>query len=267
MRLLSVALFILACAAGMSTVAQQNDLHVIVEVKEGCVIGGVRNHQWATAEQIERSVKAPLKLELYTVSKHETQTFVSSEEECHLGWKPQSGAELTGGIAIQAPEWNPMPRMPRAIDPHDPAYANIIRGILVNAGLKKPVVNITEGYKIDLDGDGQDEAIIVASNFKHGVSELTGVGHQTAPGDYSLVIVRKIVRGQVQNIFLVRDIRRGTNEGGLARGYHISAIADLNGDGRMEIALYSAYYEGSSADIFELNGAKLKAVLGCGCEH
>ena len=266
-RLLSVALFLLVCTAGMNVVAQQNDLHVIVEVKEGCVIGGVRNHQWVAAEKIERSVKAPLTLELYTVSKHETLTFISQDEECHLGWKPQSGAELTAGVAIQSPDWNPMPRMPRAIDAHDPAYVNVIRSILLNAGLKKPVVNITEGYKIDLDGDGQDEAIIVASNFKHGVSELTGVGRQTAPGDYALVIVRKIIRGKVQNIFLVKDIRSGTNEGGLQRGYHISGIADLNGDGRMEIALYGAYYEGSSSDIFELNGAKLKAVLGCGCEH
>jgi hypothetical protein len=51
------------------------------------------------------------------------------------------------------------------------------------------------------------------------------------------------------------------------RNYHISAIADLNGDGRLEIAMYSAYYEGSSSDIFDLNGTKLTAVLGCGCEH
>jgi hypothetical protein len=266
-RVLTIALFILVCTAGINVVAQQNDLHVIVEVKEGCVIGGVRNRQWIAAEKIEKSVKAPLSLELYTLSNHEPQTFVSEAEECHLGWKPQSGTELKGGVAIQSPDWNPMPRMPRAIDAHDPAYVNVIRNILLNAGLKNPSVNISEGYKIDLDGDGQDEAIIVASNFKHGVSELTGVGRETAPGDYALVIIRKVVRGPVQNIFLVKDIRRGTNEGGLPRGYHISAIADLNGDGRMELALYSAYYEGSSSDIFELNGTKLTPVLGCGCEH
>jgi hypothetical protein len=81
------------------------------------------------------------------------------------------------------------------------------------------------------------------------------------------VFVRKIVAGKVQNIFLVKDIRRGANTSGLPRGYHLSAIADLNGDGRMEIALYSAYYEGSSSDIFELSGTQFKAVLGCGCEH
>jgi hypothetical protein len=157
--------------------------------------------------------------------------------------------------------------MPRAIDTHDPAYVNVIRTILLNAGLKRPEVNITEGYKIDLDGDGQDEAVIVASHSQHGVGELSGIGRETAPGDYALVIIRKIVRGQVQTIFVVKDIRRASNTGGLMRNYHISAIADLNGDGRLEIAMYSAYYEGSSSDIFDLNGTKLTAVLGCGCEH
>jgi hypothetical protein len=264
--ILILSFSILLCAATNAT-AQQNDLHVIVEVKEGCVIGGLQNHQWVAAEKFENSIKAPLKLELYTIGNHETLTFVSEAEECHLGWKPQSGAELNGGVAIQSPNWNPMPRTPRAINTHDPAYVNVIRNILLNAGLKKPEVNITEGYKIDLDGDGQDETVIVASHFQHGVSELTGVGRETATGDYALVIIRKIVRGQVQTIFVVKDIRRGANTGGLPRGYHISSIADLNGDGRMEIAMYSAYYEGSSSDIFDLNGTKLTAVLGCGCEH
>ena len=34
----------------------------------------------------------------------------------------------------------------------------------------------------------------------------------------------------------------------------------------METAWYSAYYEGSSSGIFDLNGTKLTAVLGCGYE-
>jgi hypothetical protein len=255
------------CAAAMIAMAQQSNLHVLVEVKEGCVIGGVQNGQWVAAEKIENSIKAPLKLELYTILDHKTQTFVSEDAECHLWWKPQADTQPNAGVAIDSPNWNPMPRTPRPVSVNDPTYVNLIRNILLSAGLKKPQVNITEGYKVDLDGDGQDEAVLVASNFKHGVSELTGVSHETAAGDYALVLIRKIVRGKVQNIFLVKDIRRGANEGGLPRGYHISTIADLNGDGRMEIALYSAYHEGSSSDIFELNGTKFKAVLGCGCEH
>ena len=265
-RMLTIAFAVLFCT-GTITNAQQSDVHVIVEAKEGCVIGGVQDHRWIATDKFENSIKAPLKLELYTFLNHQTQTFVSEAAECHLSWKPETGAELPGGIAIQSPNWNPLPRTPRPISANDPTYVTVVRNILLSSGLKNPEVKITEGYKIDLDGDGNDEVVIVASHFKHGVSELTGIGHETAAGDYALVLVRKIVAGKVQNIFLVKDIRRAANTAGLPRAYHLSAIADLNGDGRMEIALYSAYYEGSSSDIFELNGTKLKAVLGCGCEH
>jgi hypothetical protein len=54
-RMLTVASFILFTAASTVT-AQQNDLHAIVEVKEGCVIGGVQNRQWVAAEKFENSI-------------------------------------------------------------------------------------------------------------------------------------------------------------------------------------------------------------------
>jgi hypothetical protein len=263
----TVSLSIIFCLAAVAAMGQQRDLHVIVEAMEGCVIGGVQNGHWVAAEKIENSIKSPLNVTLYTFQNSRPETLVSEAGECHASWKSQSGAELKSGIAIQSASWDPLPRVPRTIDTKDTTYVRIIRDILRGAGLKTSPVNIDEGYKIDLDGDGKDEAIIVASHFKYGVSELTGVGHATAPGDYVLVLVRKMVGNTVRNVFLAKDIRRGSNEGGLPRGYHVSAIADLNGDGRMEIVLYSAYYEGSSSDVLELNGIKVKAVLGCGCEH
>lgn len=263
----TIAFCVVLCIGAATAVAQQNDLHAIVETKEGCLIGGVQNGRWVAAEKIENSIKSPLKVNLYAFQNSRPETLVSEDGECHRSWKSQSGAELNEGIAIQSPAWNPWPRSPRAIDPKDTTYVKIIRDILNGAGVKNPTVNITEGYKVDLDGDGKDEAIIVASYAKNRVSELTGIGHQTVAGDYAIVLVRKIIGAKVSNLFLVKDIRRGADVGGLMRGYHLSAIADVNGDGQMEVVLYSAYYEGSSSDIFEIKGTKVNAVLGCGCEH
>jgi hypothetical protein len=260
----TIALFGVLCAAAATAVGQ---LHVIVEAKEGCVIGGVENGRWVAAEKIEKSIKSPLNMTLYTFQSSRSETLVSEESECHASWKSQSGAELKDGVAIQSPTWNPLPRSPRAINTGDTTYVKIIRDILLGAGLKNPQVNITEGYKIDLDGDGKEEAILVASYYKQGVGEMSGVPHIAVAGDYAIVLVRKIVGGKVRNIFLVKDVRRTADAGGLIRGYHLSAIADLNGDGQMEVVLYSAYYEGSSSDVLEIRGTKVNAVLGCGCEH
>jgi hypothetical protein len=46
---------------------------------------------------------------------------------------------------------------------------------------------------------------------------------------------------------------------------HISAIADLNGDGVMEIIARGGYYEGSGATVFEVKGNKATMVLDCFC--
>jgi len=35
---------------------------------------------------------------------------------------------------------------------------------------------------------------------------------------------------------------------------------------RMQIVLYSAYHEGSSSRIVEINGSKALGLLNCGCE-
>lgn len=259
-----IAFSIALCAA--TVVGQQSDVHAIIEAKEGCLIGAVQNGRWIAAEKIEKSIKSPLNANLYTLQGSQPEMFISESDECHQSWKLQSGAELNAGVAIQSPTWNPLPRPPRAIT-GDTTYVKIVRDILLGAGLKNPPVNITEGYKIDLDGDGKDEVILVASYSKNGVSELSGVSHIAAAGDYAIVLVRKIVGNTVRNIFLVKDIRRSADNAGLTRGYHLSAIADLNGDGQMEVVLYSAYYEGSSSDVLEIRGRKVNAVLGCGCEH
>ena len=84
--------------------------------------------------------------------------------------------------------------------------------------------------------------------------------------DYTLVLVRKTTGAQTQNLFVVKAVwlRPG---GGLARANHLSAIADLNGDGVMELVVYNAYYEGSDSDVLQVKGGKVTHLLGCSCEH
>jgi hypothetical protein len=109
--------------------------------------------------------------------------------------------------------------------------------------------------------------VIVANRFAQGLHELSGISNSTSAGDYTLVLVRKIIGEQVQNIFLVKAVWLKADEGPLPRANHLSAIADLNGDGVMELVLYSAYHEGSGSNVIQINGAKAISVLECSCEH
>jgi hypothetical protein len=45
----------------------------------------------------------------------------------------------------------------------------------------------------------------------------------------------------------------------------VLGVADLNGDGRMEIALRNWYYEGAGVTVFEFGGDGATPVMDNGC--
>lgn len=242
----------------------------IVEMSEKCLIGGAQDQKWVNATRTAKTLKARQKFSLYNLkgpAGEITFSKIAGDPECPGEWTAETSSKVREGVAIASASWNVMPRIPRAVDLKDTTYVSIVSDILKKEGIAKPEVKITQAYKIDLDGDGKEEVVIVANRFATGLRELSGVGHVTSAGDYTLVLVRKIIGEQVQNIFLVKAVWLKANEAGLPRANHLSAIADLNGDGVMELVLYNAYYEGSGSNVIQLNGSRTNSVLECSCEH
>jgi uncharacterized protein (DUF2141 family) len=87
-------------------------------------------------------------------------------------------------------------------------------------------------------------------------------------GDYSFILLRKIVAGKVQNIVVSGDFVTKNIKFGAPGKYELSAIADLNGDGKMEIIVFGSYYEGIWVETHEMKGNKPTLVkafdVGCG---
>jgi hypothetical protein len=84
-------------------------------------------------------------------------------------------------------------------------------------------------------------------------------------GDYSFVLVRKITGGKPKNILLTGEIITKITNDSTTNQYQISSIADLNGDGKMEIVVNGNYYEGDWSQIFELKGNQFSKVLEFEC--
>ncbi len=253
-----------------SAINRSAETHAIVEISEGCLIGGARNKKWVQPDAFGKTLKGVHKFSLYTLkgpAGEITTRKIEQDFDCYGEWRTQTSSKAEAGIAIASPSWNVMPRLPRAVDLKDTTYLRIVRDILRKEGIKKPDVKISQAYKIDLDGDGKDEVVIAANRYGQGLSELSGIGNVTSAGDYSLVFVRKIVGEKARNIFIVKAVWLTANEAGLPRRNHISAIADLNGDGVMDIVGYNAYHEGSSSYVTELKRNKATGVLECSCEH
>ena len=111
----------------------------------------------------------------------------------------------------------------------------------------------------DLDGDGDDEAL-AAFEF---VQPSVGPG---APGDLAAVLLIDVDTRAAETLLLSavdEDVDADTFP--LIERYRVLDVADLNGDGRMEVLVHAWYYEGASVLVYTYDGSELTEVLAAGC--
>src|SRR5215204_273544 len=264
-RYLLVSLILMTVAVGG---AAQSSVVPIVELKYRGLMGGVQNGKWIAPTRVAPGLKTESEFVLVGwngVEEGGVSLAKKGEKEdvCQDFTRMQFELEQDHGVAIgTAAKWNPMPRVPSKIDVNSAAYRSVIASFLKRKGIARPVVKIQEAYRIDLEGDGVAEVVLSATYYKKGLSSNAAVG------DYSFVIVRKAIGKTVTDHLLEGDFVLKKIDFGAPTENHISAIADLNGDGKMEIVLYGFYYEGDFASAFEMkNGKPVKIKefeIGCG---
>ena len=257
-------LFSIFCWLSLTcAISAQKQVVPLVEMKLSGLIGGVQNGKWLTAQQTAAKLKDTTEFFLIDwngIQKNNTVIGKRGEIEdvCQDFYRMKFDLTMDSGVAIgEHAKWNPMPRVLQAID--SAAYKKIVADVLKTKGIAKTTVKIEQAYRVDLEGDEQDEVILVATFYKNGLDSSPNAG------DYSFVLVRKIVGKTVRNIVVAGDFIKRNIEFGAPNQYVLSSIADLNGDGKMEIVIYGEYYEGSWAEIYEIKGNKPTKVLETGC--
>ena len=246
------------------------DIHPVVDTQEGCLIGGVAGGKWLDADALAPMLKGGERYRLYTLASAVGEAVGSNTESagepCNDTKSIKLSPETREAIAVGG-SWNALPRVPRVVGTTDPVYRQVVAGFLRRKGFVRPKINITQIIRIDLDGDGREEAIVSATHLAEGLGSADrGMAIHARPGDYSLVFVRKIVRGRVRDIILTEGyFPRKNSEQWMPTQDKVAAVLDLNGDGKMEIILHGGYYEGSWSTVFRLDGDKFENVFGCGC--
>lgn len=165
------------------------------------------------------------------------------------------------GLAVSAP-WELTPHFVQ-VETDDGTFSDFARPLLADRGLTVENPIIKQVVRFDLDGDGVNEVVAVAE-------EVTGDGGIYAEeGNYSLVFMRRVVDGEVQTTILGESIVTHLGEGEIPAilTHAVAAVADLSGDGKMEIVVDEVYYEGEGWSVWEYVNDDLGPVrqIGSAC--
>lgn len=243
----------------------QNSVVPLIDAKVGGLIGGVENGKYFDAKTTFGKLKGADKFSLFNIGGKAGEldaTIESPGDPCDDFYYVKSDTEDRKGLGIGAGmTWNPLPRTAKAVNLQDKTYLKVVADILRLKGLPKAKAVIEQAVKIDLDGDGTDEVLLTASSYGGKISP------QVAAGNYSFVVLRKVVAGKVKNIFLAEEYVKKFVEFGAPNRFEVSGIADLNGDGKMEIVVFGEYYEGNGSSVYEMKGDKPVEIklLGAAC--
>jgi hypothetical protein len=252
--------------------AAEADVHPIVEVQSGYLFGATANSKWIKSDEAAKAMSDERTYKIYGL----TQSFgeakgakpkPSEEEVCSdvltvsLSSSPDKGA-----IALAAP-WNALPRKVQILDATQQVYVDAARDFLKTKGIEQPKVKIDSILRIDLDGDGEEEVLISATNY---FSKDERIPMRSPAGSYSMVILRRVVAGKVETQlvegeFYPKAYVSHDASFNAPNVYKVIGVLDLDGDGRMEIVVRSDYYEGGATTIYRCNPKKIEELLSVAC--
>ncbi len=276
MKLGTHAIFsvILMLAFGLSTYSQSE---VVLIAHNRYLVGGAKDGKWLTNDAVPANFGKPTKFvvtgSLSGVKKSElfgtlgelgcgaNQYYFSKSAMVPDDVFGDGTLRPTLAIGANA-NWNPVPRIAKTLS--SAVYQKIALNFLRTKGIRTKSVRIERVISIDLEGDGNEEIFVEATNYKDRKGEI-----RTLPraGNYSFVLMRKTIGDKARNFLLEGEFHpKNPVDPDYVSEFDFSEFADLNGDGKMEIVLSGRFsYGGESTEVFESSVAGLEKVLSIEC--
>jgi hypothetical protein len=256
-----------------SAVGAQKIVPVVDAGGGGCVMGGVRDGKWMQSGEMGPLLQGGESYSIYDLTRKvgvktgdkPTQPGDSCSDTYFV--KNMYSSDAPANLIAIGADWNALPRVPKVESNDAPVYRSAVADLLKRNGITRPQVNIVKVLRVDLDGDGTEEVLINATRVKRW-EQGGGITPDSNPGDYSVVLLRKVIKGKVETIVLDGEYhpkRRNPERDGPPNEYSIVAVLDLNGDGRMEVIVEGGYYEGDWKTVYDIKGNKAENIFGCGC--
>lgn len=267
MKLIISLLALLAGAA----IATAGALHSIVEVQSGYLFGATGDGKWIKAGETAKSMAGETTYRVYgmTAALGEAKSGKpkNEDEPCPDTLSVELSPKPDKGVIALGATWNALPRKVQVLDPTQKVYLDAVGDFLKTKGISEPKAKIENIVRADLDGDGEEEVLISATNY---FAKDESVPMRSPAGSYSMVLLRRVVGGKVETQLVEGEFHpkayvRKEDSFDAPNAYKVVAVLDLDGDGKMEIVVGSRYYEGEATTIYRCDPKKIQDVLSVGC--
>ena len=231
--------------------------------EKGSLFGGSVDGKWVDGDTLMARLKACEQyriysttkfLGIYTADKPKKDPDYAGELAPELTFKLPSGTTRAQTLIGIAGGWNALPRIPIEESVKEPTYQQVVKDYLIKHGIKGAKVNITRILRIDLDGDHSNEVLISATSPNKYILE------DSHKGDYSVVLLRKIIKGKAITIPVEEYLYNGEE----ASQYTLQGAFDVNGDAVMEILVGWKYVSGSGSTIYSVKNNNVLELLRSG---
>lgn len=242
----------------------------IIEMPWRYLLGAQQDGKWFTSEQVGKNFNQARSYDLYTLEGKagsvKTGKAEADLEVCPDVWMvpitPEPDLDARS-IGVNA-KWNPQPRIAKQGALTVEAYLKSTSEVLSANGLSKSKPQLQQHLRVDLDNDKDDDVLIAAERYQLREDDAF-VPTSTKAGDYSVLYLRRVVEGKVKTQMLVGDFYRKSEDFNVPWSHRVTGLLDLDGDGKLEIVIHSAYYEGATTTVWKLQGSEYVKVLELAC--
>ena len=170
---------------------------------------------------------------------------------------PDSPVSLNYDAVAVTADWPIQPRAVRQVGLENPEYATIGASLFAETPTAAEG-SVVQAVRVDLDGDGIEEVLVTYERITE--------PNFGAENDFTGVYVRyPSADGSVVDELLTGYVMADPVDFPTVGRFTIAAIADLNGDGIMEVMVRERFWESGGMSVYALEGGRLLRVGGGGC--
>lgn len=239
---------------------------VVIDVNNAYIIGGIQNGVVFASDKAAALLQKNENIMVYDMSGYLYNAVFEGafdqEPPCHDVWyatlNPVNLGKVGRTIGISGGKYA-FPGKLQITSTQQKVYVDAVQALFNEKGFKTSEVKIKQIIRTDLENDGVDEVIIEAERFTALSPMAVNIG------DYSLIYMRKVINGKVDNIILESSLFDKTDEYFGYSQSDVVGILDVDGDGICEIIVYYSYYEGESIIVYKYKNGKFIELMSAGC--